>query len=133
MASLVDHPMSARLAASDIGRARAWYEEKLDLVPAKEEMGGMALWYRTAATWFLLYQTDTAGTARNTVGGWEVTGIEELMESLRSRGVTFEEYDFGEGMKTVNGLMTMPPGYKTAWFRDSEGNTLELTEVPSSG
>jgi catechol 2,3-dioxygenase-like lactoylglutathione lyase family enzyme len=130
MATLVDHPMSARLAASDIGRARAWYEEKLGLVPAKEEMGGMALWYQTASTWFLLYQTDTAGTARNTVGGWEVTGIEELMESLRSRGVTFEEYDFGEGMKTVNGLMTMPPGYKTAWFRDSEGNTLELTETP---
>ena len=130
MATLVDHPMSARIAASDIGRARAWYEEKLGLVPAKEEMGGMALWYQTASTWFLLYQTDTAGTARNTVGGWEVTGIEELMESLRSRGVTFEEYDFGEGMKTVNGLMTMLPGYKTAWFRDSEGNTLELTETP---
>jgi catechol 2,3-dioxygenase-like lactoylglutathione lyase family enzyme len=130
MASLVDHPMSARLAASDIARARAWYEEKLGLVPAKEEMGGMALWYQTASTWFLLYQTETAGTARNTVGGWEVTGIEELMESLRSRGVTFEEYDFGEGMMTVDGLMTMPPGYKTAWFRDSEGNTLELTETP---
>ena len=125
--------MSARVAAVDIGRARGWYDEKLGLVPSKEEMGGMALWYRTGATWFLLYQTESAGTAKNTVGGWEVTDIEELMDDLRARGVTFEEYDFGDGMKTVNGLMTIPPGFKTAWFRDSEGNTFELTEVSSAG
>jgi catechol 2,3-dioxygenase-like lactoylglutathione lyase family enzyme len=129
MATLSDYPMSARLAAVDIGRARAWYQEKLGLTPDKEEMGGMALWYRTGATWFLLYQTESAGTAQNTVGGWEVTDIEELMADLRSRGVTFEEYDFGEGMQTVNGVMTVPPGYKAAWFKDSEGNTFELTEA----
>jgi catechol 2,3-dioxygenase-like lactoylglutathione lyase family enzyme len=133
MPTLMEFPMSARLAAQDIARARTWYEEKLGLVPEMEEMGGTALWYRTAATWFLLYQTETAGTARNTVGGWEVTGIEQLMRDLRSRGVSFEEYDFGEGMRTVDGLLTMPPGFKSAWFRDSEGNTLELTEVPSDG
>ena len=132
MASLMDFPTSARVAATDIARARTWYEENLGLSPDKEEMGGMALWYRTAATWFLLYQTESAGTARNTVGGWEVTGIEELMDDLRARGVTFEEYDFGEGMRTVNGLMTIPPGSKAAWFKDSEGNTLELTEVSST-
>ena len=132
MATLTDYPMSARVVATDITRARQWYEEKLGLVPSKEEMGGMALWYRTSATWFLLYQTESAGTARNTVGGWEVTGIEELMDDLRARGVTFEDYDFGEGMRTVNGLMTIPPGSKAAWFKDSEGNTLELTEVPST-
>jgi catechol 2,3-dioxygenase-like lactoylglutathione lyase family enzyme len=130
MATLKDHPMSARIAATDIARARSWYEEKLGLAPDKEEMGGMALWYRTGATWFLLYQTDSAGTAQNTVGGWEVTGIEDLIQSLRSRGVTFEEYDFGEGMRTVDGLMTVPTGFRSAWFRDSEGNVLELTEAP---
>ena len=132
MATLTDYPMSARVAAVDIGRARAWYDEKLGLVPSKEEAGGMALWYRTGETWFLLYQTESAGTAQNTVGGWEVSGIEELMDDLRARGVTFEEYDFGNGMATVNGLMTVPPGSKAAWFRDSEGNTFELTEVPST-
>ena len=50
------------------------------------------------------------------------------MAKLRSRGVTFEEYDWGE-MKTVDGLLTVG-GYKSAWFKDSEGNTLELTETP---
>lgn len=131
MAKLGDFPMSARLAAVDIGRARAWYADKLGLEPEKEEMGGMALWYRCANTWFLLYQTDAAGTARNTVGGWEVHGLEEVMAELRSRGVEFQEYDFGE-MKTVDGVLSMPTGEKSAWFIDSEGNTLELTEAPGT-
>ena len=126
---LGEFPMSARLAASDIGRARTWYEEKLGLAPEREEMGGAGLWYRCGTTWFYLYQTESAGTAMNTVGGWELTGIEAVMAEMRSRGVVFEDYDFGE-MKTVEGLLTVPPGYKAAWFKDSEGNTLELTEVP---
>jgi len=124
---LGDFPMSARLAAVDIGRARAWYADKLGLSPEKEEMGGYGLWYRSGATWFYLYQTDVAGTAQNTVGGWEVTGLVGLMADLRGRGIVFEEYDYGE-MKTVNGLLEMG-GSKAAWFKDSEGNVLELTEV----
>jgi catechol 2,3-dioxygenase-like lactoylglutathione lyase family enzyme len=124
---LASSPMSARLAASDIGRARAWYQDKLGLTPEKEEMGGAGLWYRCAGTWFYLYQTETAGTARNTVGGWEVADIHAVMVELRARGVTFEDYDFGE-MKTVDGLLSMGDEY-AAWFADSEGNVLELTQT----
>jgi hypothetical protein len=127
---LSEFPMSARLAASDIGRARRWYEEKLGLTPDKEEMGGMSLWYRSGKTWFLMYQTEAAGTAQNTVGGWEVRDLDGLMADLRAKGVTFEDYDFGE-MKTVDGLLSVE-GYKAAWFKDSEGNILELTETPSA-
>lgn len=125
---LANFPMSARLAASDIGRARAWYAEKLGIEPEREEMGGAGLWYRCAGTWFYLYQTDTAGTARNTVGGWEVSDIRAVMAELQSRGVAFEDYDFGE-MKTVDGLLSAGD-YHAAWFRDSEGNILELTQAP---
>jgi hypothetical protein len=49
------------------------------------------------------------------------------MTGLRDRGVTFEDYDFGE-MKTLNGLIDFGAA-KAAWFKDSEGNTYELTEV----
>ncbi|MFN2487036.1 MAG: VOC family protein [Acidimicrobiia bacterium] len=129
---LSDFPISARLPASDIGRARAWYEQKLGLQPESEEMGGQALWYQTGGAWALLYQTEAAGSAQNTSAGWTVTGIEAVMDEMRQRGVIFEEYDFGE-MKTENGLLNIPPGYKSAWFKDSEGNILELSEVPLSG
>ena len=125
---LNDYPMMARLAASDIGRARAWYEEKLGLTPHTEEMEGQVLYYQTGGAWFSIYQTTFAGTARNTVAGWTVKGIEALMEAMRARGVVFNDYDFGE-IKTVDGLMSMGD-YKAAWFTDSEGNTIELSQVP---
>jgi len=125
---LSEFPLMARLAASEIGRARTWYEQKLGLVPETEEMGGQVLYYQTGGTWFSVYQTAFAGTAKNTVAGWTVKGIESLMAELRGRGVVFNDYDFGE-IKTVDGLMSMG-GYKAAWFTDSEGNTIELSQVP---
>ena len=39
----------------------------------------------------------------------------------------FEDYDFGE-LKTVDGLADFGPA-KAAWFKDSEGNTYELSEI----
>ncbi len=50
------------------------------------------------------------------------------MEGLRSRGVVFEEYDFGEMGGTENGLMKMG-STKAAWFKDSEGNIIELSQT----
>jgi hypothetical protein len=40
----------------------------------------------------------------------------------------FEEYEFGEMGRTEAGLMTMG-NVKAAWFKDSEGNIIELSQV----
>jgi catechol 2,3-dioxygenase-like lactoylglutathione lyase family enzyme len=123
---LTDYPIHATAAAIDLDRARRWYEERLGLIPEKEDEGG--LWYRFAGnTWLYLYGTSSAGTARNTIAGWTVGGIDAVMDDLRSRGVAFEDYDFGD-FKTVNGLADFGMA-KAAWFKDSEGNTYELSEV----
>ena len=124
---LKDYPLTPRLPAADLDRARAWYEDKLGLVPDSIEMGGA--WYQTGGGWFYLYQTPSAGTAQNTAAGWTVTSIETVMDEIRGRGITFEEYDFGDMGRTDRGLM-ITPGGKAAWFKDSEGNLLELSEVP---
>jgi catechol-2,3-dioxygenase len=127
MGSLGEFQVYAVLPASDFARARSWYQEKLGLTPS-EEMPGNA-WYRCAdGTWFILTQTPNAGTAQNTAAGFTVKGIEKVMEDLRSRGVAFEDYDFGEMGGTENGLMTMG-NMKAAWFKDSEGNVVELSQV----
>ena len=123
---LTDHPIHATAAAIDLDRARRWYEERLGLVAEKEDMGGV--WYRFAGdTWLYLYGTESAGTAQNTIAGWSVRDIEGLMADLRLRGVTFEDYEFGD-LKTVDGLADFGVA-KAAWFKDSEGNTYELSEV----
>lgn len=118
-------PVHATVAASDLERAKSWYREKLELAPEIDEPTGA--WYRFAGdTWLLVYHTPSAGTAQNTQAGWAVSDIESVVEDLRTRGVAFEDYDFGE-MKTVNGVLETPAG-KSAWFKDSEGNIFELSE-----
>jgi len=118
-------PISARLPAADMERARSWYSEKLGLEPVGETMGN--LWYEVGGSWFLLYKTSYAGTAKSTAAGWQVTGIERVMDDLRRHGVVFEDYDLGATGKTVDGLLTYAAG-KAAWFKDCEGNTIQLSE-----
>jgi catechol-2,3-dioxygenase len=126
MTALRQFPISARAAAKDLGRARQWYQDRLGLVPEREDPGGA--WYRFAGeTWLYLYATPSAGTAMNTIAGWEVEDIESVMTGLRKRGVIFEEYDLGD-VRMVDGLADFGVA-KAAWFKDSEGNTYELTEL----
>ena len=123
---LTDFPIHATAAAIDLDRARRWYQDKLGLVPERDDPGGV--WYRFAGdSWLYLYGTPAAGTAQNTIAGWTVKDIESVMADLRARGVTFEDYDFGE-VKTIDGLADFGMA-KAAWFKDSEGNTYELSEV----
>jgi catechol 2,3-dioxygenase-like lactoylglutathione lyase family enzyme len=127
MESLSEFPVYAVLPASDFERAKAWYRDKLGLAPSQEE--GPNGWYRCAeGTWFILTASHYAGTAQNTAAGFTVKDIESVMAALRTRGVEFLEYDFGEMGKTEHGLMSMG-GYKAAWLKDSEGNIIELSEV----
>jgi catechol 2,3-dioxygenase-like lactoylglutathione lyase family enzyme len=129
MESLNEFPVYAVLAASDIGRARAWYQEKLGMTPTQEPAGG--LWYECGGgTWLLVYPTEEAGTARNTQAHFQVTGIEKVMEVLRGRGVEFERYDAFKDYQSENGMIEMG-GYKVVFVKDSEGNTIEIAQVPS--
>ena len=123
---LKDSAVMAVLPAKDINRARDFYRDKLGL-ESSESMEEYSLLYRCGnGTSFLLYQTDNAGSAKNTQMGWDSNNIEQDMEELRSRGVVFEDYD-QPGLKTQNGLATDSWG-KSAWFLDSEGNILNLSQ-----
>jgi hypothetical protein len=44
---------------------------------------------------------------------------------LRSRGVVFQDIDYGD-VRTTEGILAMPDGRRAAWFSDSEGNVLAL-------
>ncbi|MEV7132288.1 VOC family protein [Arthrobacter sp. NPDC093128] len=121
---LKDREVAAVLPAKDITRARDFYQNVLGL-DAPDVLDDQNLMYRCGnGTTFLLYQTDNAGTAKNTQMGWTTDNIEAEMEELRGRGVTFEEYDF-PGLKTENGIATDAVG-KAAWFLDTEGNILNI-------
>ncbi len=114
------------LPAADLQRARAFYHDKLGLDPG-QEWPGMLIYGSVSEPGFELYETENAGTAQNTQMGWLTDDLEAEMTELRNRGVTFEEYDF-PGLTTENGVATSPEA-KSAWFRDSEGNYICLTQV----
>ena len=112
---------AAVLPAKDLRRARSFYKDKLGMEPAEEREGELR--YRTpAGAAVLMYETENAGTARNTALLWVTPDVQAEVAKLREAGVVFEEYDM-PGLKTENGIATTG-GEKAAWFKDSEGNIL---------
>lgn len=123
-------PLTAALPASDLDRAKAWYSEKLGLQPVWEDEYGGAH-YEAGGTDFLVYVSPFAGTNQATAAGFSVENFDEMIGELRGKGVTFEEVDFGELGKTIDGVISSPDGMgKAAWFKDSEGNILALSTPP---
>lgn len=109
----------AVLPAKDLKRAREFYRDVLGLEPVEENAAGLT--YRTTAgNAFFLYETDNAGSAKNTQITWTTDDLDKEVAELKGRGVVFAEYDF-PGLKTVNGIADLG-GERSAWFTDSEGN-----------
>ena len=118
--------MHPTIRASDLARARAWYADKLGFTSGQEEP--QALLYRSGEDrLFLLFSSPGAGTAQHQLAAWVVEDLEAEVAELRSRGVEFEEYD-QPGLRTVDGIARTPVG-KAAWFKDSEGNVLTITQL----
>ncbi|MCJ7795700.1 MAG: VOC family protein [Thermoleophilia bacterium] len=113
--------------ASDLDRARHFYEDKLGLRP-KADVGQLpdGVVYAVGEGGLLVYRTD-APHGESTAAGFLVDDILREMTELRERGITFEDLDL-PGLKTENGVAEFS-GQKGAWFKDSEGNYLALTQM----
>jgi catechol 2,3-dioxygenase-like lactoylglutathione lyase family enzyme len=121
---LTTAPIRAYIPASNIPRARRFYEGLLGLTPKEEYAGGVI--YECGGTEVFMYPTPNAGTSRASQAFWSVRDVEAEVADLKTRGVTFEEYDM-PGMPMKNSIVTAG-GAKTAWFKDTEGNILALSQ-----
>jgi catechol 2,3-dioxygenase-like lactoylglutathione lyase family enzyme len=122
---LKDSSIHAYVPVVDVDRARKFYEEKLGLKPKEESAAGV-IYECGAGTWFFLYKSSGAGTSQASQAFWDVKNVEAEVAELKSKGVVFEEYDM-PGLKTVNSIAT-GGGAKTAWFKDTEGNILAISQ-----
>jgi len=118
-------PMYAYIPATDIARARKFYEQKLGFKP-KEEVAGGVVYEFAAHTACFLYPTPNAGTSKASQAFWQVDDVEREVAELKARGVTFEDYDM-PGEKSASGILTAG-GAKAAWFKDSEGNIMAVVQ-----
>jgi predicted enzyme related to lactoylglutathione lyase len=123
---LKDYPIVPYLPATDVARARRFYEEKVGLAP-REEVAGGVVYECGSGSWIFLYQSAGAGTSEASQAFWQVQDVEREVRELKSRGVTFIDYDL-PGLKTVDGIATMD-GTRGAWFKDTEGNILALIQT----
>ena len=125
---LRDSPIRAYIPASNITRARKFYEELIGLQPKAEYAGGVV--YECGGAEVFMYPTPNAGTSKASQAFWQVKDVEAEVAELKARGVKFEQYEMpGLTMKNSikNSIMTAG-GAKTAWFKDTEGNILAIAQ-----
>lgn len=113
------------IPVSNVARAREFYERKVGL-KVREEYAGGVIYECGKGTWAFMYPSPGAGTSKASTAFWAVDDVEAEVAELKSRGVVFEEYDL-PGIKTVNSIAT-GGGAKTAWFKDTEGNFLAVSQ-----
>ena len=117
-------PIRAYIPASDVSRARKFYEGTLGLKPRQDTPAASI--YECGGAEVFFYPTPNAGTSRASQAYWQVADVEAEVADLKARGVTFEEYNM-PGMTMKNSIVTAG-GAKTAWFKDTEGNILAVSQ-----
>ena len=120
---LNNKPIFAYIPASDLARARKFYEETIGLTPVEPNANGVT-YKGLGDTAAFLYVTPNAGSNLASTMFWGVDDIRSEVAALKAKGVVFEEY---EGMSSQNGVF-VGGGAKAAWLKDTEGNTLALIE-----
>lgn len=125
--------IAGRLPVTDLGRARAWYAEKLGLEPAEERPGGLR--YELGGAEFALYESAGRADGSFTQLAFSVDNLAATVAELRGRGVVFEEYDI-PGLETTGGIAEIDGNYpskgtgeRAAWFRDLDGNMIGLGQA----
>lgn len=118
-------PMYSYIPATDVARARRFYETVVGLKPGAEFAGGVTYEFADNTACYL-YPTPNAGTSHASQAFWQVEDLEAEVAELKSRGLKFEEYDM-PGLKTKNGIAAGGTG-KSAWFKDTEGNIMAIIE-----
>ena len=123
---LSDTDATATLAVKDLAAARKFYGETLGLKavgPTNDEV----LMFKTGNTIINVYRSKYAGTNQATALTWTVDDVEAEVRELKSRGVSFEHYDMPELER--RGDVHVADEFKTAWFKDPDGNILNLVNA----
>ncbi|RUV68007.1 MAG: VOC family protein [Mesorhizobium sp.] len=123
---LANSNATANLAVKDLAKAKAFYEDVLGLTEVHNE-GGELIVYKCGDTSINVYHSKFAGTNKATAVTWMVGDeIGNIVNSLKSKGVAFEHYEMPGS--TMEGDVHVGYGMKVAWFKDPDGNILNLVD-----
>ena len=127
--NLAAYQVRTSIAVSDIARASEFYEGQLGLLPDTGASDGDSRIYPCGGgTSLHVYASPAhAGTATATLATWYVTDLDNVVDSLNARGVTFEHYDDPILATNEKGIHELGDG-RVAWFKDPDGNTFAIEE-----
>jgi catechol 2,3-dioxygenase-like lactoylglutathione lyase family enzyme len=120
---LRDTDAAATLAVKDLDVAARFYEETLGLSRLDSEENE-AIVYESGDTTINVYRSSFAGTNKATALTWTVDDVDDVVRTLKGRGVTFEHYDLPETKR--EGDVHVSGDMRVAWFKDPDGNILGL-------
>ena len=111
-------------AVGEIARAKEFYEGTLGLKPLEIEEPGGVLYACGGGSQLLVYESQFAGTNQATAASWQVDDIDAEVSDLAGRGVSFEHYELPG--TTREGDVHVMGDLKAAWFKDPDGNILNI-------
>ncbi|HEY5549690.1 MAG TPA: VOC family protein [Candidatus Saccharimonadales bacterium] len=121
---LGDKPAIATIAVKDMIAANKFYEGTLGLTKEKEDPAGST--YKSGSTKLFVYPSEFAGTNKATAVAWGVgDDLDKIVADLKTKGVTFEQYDNLPGV-TRDGDVHVMGELRAVWFKDPDGNILNL-------
>jgi catechol 2,3-dioxygenase-like lactoylglutathione lyase family enzyme len=121
---LKDKNAVANIAVKDLETAKRFYQDVLDLQLIDSNTPEVVV-FKSGNSMIIVYKSDYAGTNKATATTWTVgDNIEEVVQALKAKGITFEHYNMPN--ITLEGDIHVDGQMKVAWFKDPDGNILNL-------
>ena len=113
-------------AVDDLAKAREFYGETLGLrTSGISEEGGLMSLDLAGDRGTLVYEKPDFTPATYTILNFPVDDIDQAVDELAARGVSFERYD---GFEQDERGIAHGPGPHIAWFKDPAGNVLSVLQ-----
>lgn len=114
----------ANIAVKNLETAKKFYEDTLGLTQVDAE-GQELIVFKSGNSTINVYRSQYAGTNKATAVTWVVGGdMEGVVQQLKAKGVAFEHYDMPD--MTQEGDIHVAGTMKVAWFKDPDGNILNI-------
>jgi catechol 2,3-dioxygenase-like lactoylglutathione lyase family enzyme len=114
----------ATIAVKDLEEAGKFYKDTLGHAQVGAENQQLLI-LKSGNTLINIYRSQYAGTNQATAMTWAVgDDLESIVQQLKAKGVQFEHYEM-PGI-TRQGDIHMGGNRKVAWFKDPDGNILNI-------
>jgi catechol 2,3-dioxygenase-like lactoylglutathione lyase family enzyme len=114
----------ANVAVKNLEVAKRFYSETLGLQQVDGQGDEVAV-FQSGQSTLNVYRSQFAGTNQATAVTWSVGDeLEDIVSKLKAKGVKFEHYDMPQ--MTRKGDIHIAGDMKVAWFKDPDGNILNV-------